>query len=126
MTELVEKLKNNKVLEKEEFVHLLQNRNETIADILKNEADAFFSCPDWVAAEGMRLLAQHGITSGESGAPGAGLVQRLLIDPALAEMKTAIGLTEESRVLLFRTEGDTDRGRYREIMAGAWPAPELE
>jgi len=95
-------------------------------DILKNEADAFFSCPDWVAAEGMRLLAQHGITSGESGAPGAGLVQRLLIDPALAEMKTAIGLTEESRVLLFSTEGDTDRGRYREIMAGAWPAPELK
>ena len=44
-------------------------------------------------------------------------MQRLLIDPALAEMKTAIGLTEESRVLLFSTEGDTDRGRYREIMA---------
>ena len=40
MTELVEKLKNNKVLEKEEFVHLLQNRNEMIADILKNEAVA--------------------------------------------------------------------------------------
>ena len=40
MTELVEKLKNNKVLEKEEFVHLLQNRNKMIADILKNEAVA--------------------------------------------------------------------------------------
>jgi len=95
-------------------------------DILKNEADAFFSCPDWVAAEGMRLLAKQGITSGESGAPGAGLVQRLLTDPALAEMKTAIGLNEASRVLLFSTEGDTDRSRYSQIMDGAWPAPELK
>ena len=93
-------------------------------DILKAEGDAFFSCPDWLAAEGIRLLARHGIVSGESGAPGAGLVHRLLTDPALAEMKQAIGLTEQARVLLFSTEGDTDRTRYQEILQGAWPAPE--
>ncbi len=100
-------------------------------DILRNHADAFISCPDWVAARGMRMLAapvqgDPAVVSGESGAVGAGVIATLMGDDAYAELREALELGSDSRVLLFSTEGDTDPERYREIVwDGAWPSREL-
>ncbi|MBE5799064.1 MAG: diaminopropionate ammonia-lyase [Clostridiales bacterium] len=90
-------------------------------DILKNHAACFVSCPDWVSAAGMRLLAAGDqgdapIVSGESGAIGTGLVHAIMTDPAYANLRDALGLGKESVVLLFSTEGATDPENYRRIV----------
>lgn len=98
-------------------------------DILRNHADAFVSCPDWMSALGMRMLAapltgDPAITSGESGAIGMGVLATIMTDPAYAQLKDSLAFDENSKVLLFSTEGDTDPGRYREIVwGGAWTSP---
>ena len=90
-------------------------------DILKNHVKAFVSCPDWVAEKGMRMLAapikgDRPVTSGESGAVTFGLLAAIMIMPELADLKEALQLNEQSRVLLFSTEGDTDPDRYKAIV----------
>ena len=90
-------------------------------DILRNHACCFISCPDRVSAEGMRALAHpHGgdpkVVSGESGAIGTGLVRAIMTEPDCADLKAALALSEESVVLLFSTEGDTDPENYRRIV----------
>ena len=92
-------------------------------DILKNHTSFFVSCPDWVSAKGMRMLAapvkgDPQVISGESGAVGMGLIATLMTDPAYRELKEAIGLDENSVVLMFSTEGDTDPENYRAIVWG--------
>ena len=97
-------------------------------DILRNHVSVFVSCPNWVAAKGMRVLGapQKGdprVISGESGAVGAGLVPTLMESDEYAELREAIGLDETSSVLLFSTEGDTDPVNYRKVVwDGAYPA----
>ena len=58
------------------------------------------------------------VVSGESGAVGMGLVATLMKDPEYAELKEAIGLDENSVVLMFSTEGDTDPDNYKAIVWG--------
>lgn len=92
-------------------------------DILRNHATVFLSCPDEVAAEGMRMLAvpMKGdplVVSGESGAVGMGAVAAIMRDDRYAELRELLGLGADSNVLLFSTEGDTDPERYREIVWG--------
>ena len=92
-------------------------------DILRNHVAAFVSCPDWVAAKGMRMLGapvkgDPQVVSGESGAVGMGLVATLMKDPEYKELKEAIGLDENSVVLMFSTEGDTDPDNYKAIVWG--------
>ena len=94
----------------------------TIAwDILRTHASAFLSCPDWVSARGMRMLAaplpgDPAVVSGESGAVGIGALSVLREDPVYSELYKALELDENSRVLLFSTEGDTDPDQYRRIV----------
>ncbi len=90
-------------------------------DILKNHASFFVSCPDWVAARGMRILGaplkgDPQVISGESGAVGTGLIATLMTDKNYADLKQAIGLDESSQVLMFSTEGDTDPENYKRIV----------
>ncbi len=92
-------------------------------DILKNHSAFFVSCPDWVSAKGMRMLGapvkgDPQVVSGESGAVGMGLIATLMTEPEYAELKDAIGLDKNSRVLMFSTEGDTDPENYRKIVWG--------
>ena len=92
-------------------------------DILRNHATAFVSCPDWVAASGMRMLSapvkgDPQVVSGESGAVGMGVVAAIMRDEAYADLREALGLGADSKVLLFSTEGDTDPERYRAIVWG--------
>jgi diaminopropionate ammonia-lyase len=95
--------------------------------ILDSYADHFLSCPDYTAAQGMRLLARPAgedapIVSGESGAATFGALAELMTDPRLGDIREAIGLDEDSRVLCFSTEGATDRENYHAVVnAGKYP-----
>ncbi len=89
--------------------------------ILKNYSKAFISCPDWVAAKGMRILGNPlkgdtSVISGESGAVTTGVLYEIMANDEYKELKEALELDENSRVLLFSTEGDTDPEKYREIV----------
>ena len=90
-------------------------------EILRAHADFFVSVPDSIAAEGMRLLAKPydgdgTVVSGESGAVCVGLVEELMTDESLSELRRELGLDQNSRVLCFSTEGATDRKRWEEIV----------
>ncbi len=92
-------------------------------DILKNHVDAFVSCPDWVSAKGMRMLASPvkgdpAVCSGESGAVGMGVISSIMQDDAYKELREALELNKDSQVLLFSTEGDTDPDKYKKIVWG--------
>ena len=94
-------------------------------DILRNHAAAFLSCPDWMSAKGMRMLAaplkgDPAVTSGESGAIGMGVITSIMEDSACSEPREALKLDGNSRVLLFSTEGDTDPERYQKIVWDGW------
>jgi diaminopropionate ammonia-lyase len=90
-------------------------------NVLKNYADFFISCPEYVAANGMRILGNplgkdDRVISGESGAAAFGAIAEIMKNPELANMKEALGLDENSRVLCFSTEGDTDKENYKAIV----------
>lgn len=90
-------------------------------DILRNHADAFVSCPDWVSANGCRIYAaplrgDSQVISGESGSVCMGLVAALMTRPEYSELKEALKLDGNSDVLLVSSEGDTDPERYHEIV----------
>ncbi len=89
-------------------------------DILRNHADAFVSCPDWVSANGTRIYGSpirgdKQVISGESGSVSMGLLHAIMTKPEYADLKEALKLDENSEVLLVSSEGDTDPIRYREI-----------
>lgn len=90
-------------------------------EVLRDYADNFLSCPDYVAAKGMRILGNPPkgdirVISGESGAVTSGCVAEIMTNPKLASIKEALKLNEKSRVLCFSTEGDTDKQNYRDIV----------
>lgn len=89
-------------------------------DILRNHVDVFVSCPDWVSANGTRiygapLSGDTRVISGESGSVPMGLLHAVMTDPAYSDLKEALKLGADSKVLLVSSEGDTDPNRYREI-----------
>lgn len=90
-------------------------------EILRDYADNFISCPDYAAAQGMRILGNpsHGdskVISGESGASAFGCVAEIMRNPELKEIKEKLKLDEDSKVLFFSTEGDTDGESYKSIV----------
>lgn len=100
--------------------------NITSWDILKNHVTCFIAAEDPVAARGMRMLAaplkgDAQVTSGESGAAPFGVLATIMKCDEYKELRTALRLDRESRVLLFSTEGDTDPERWRNIV---WEAKE--
>lgn len=90
-------------------------------EILRNHSHMGISCPDWVAARGMRILGNPlgddvRVISGESGAVTTGIVSLLMTNPALADVRKELDMDASSRVLVFSTEGDTDPQKYRSIV----------
>lgn len=84
-------------------------------------ADAFIRCPEYMAAEGMHILASPAkgdtaAVAGESGAAALGAMANILLDEALAEYKKMLKLDENSRILCISTEGDTDRENYQNVV----------
>ncbi|MDO4594295.1 MAG: diaminopropionate ammonia-lyase [Tissierellia bacterium] len=96
--------------------------------ILSAFAKYFVSVDDLYAAHGMRLLASprkddKRIVSGESGAVTPGFVHKLMTDERLKDIKEKIGLDENSVVLCFSTEGDTDKKNYQDVVwDGKYPS----
>lgn len=89
-------------------------------DILKNHVDVFASCPDWVSANGTRIYSSpmrgdDRVISGESGSVTMGLLHAIMTMPQYKDLKEALKLDADSKVLLVSSEGDTDPDRYREI-----------
>lgn len=89
--------------------------------ILRDYTDHFISIPDYVAARGMCMLGNplrgdDRVIAGESGAAGFGLVMEVLTNPNLLWLKEALELDENSRLLFFNSEGDTDEENYRKIV----------
>ena len=92
-------------------------------DVLKGYADAFIRCPEYMAADGMRILAapakgDTAVVSGESGAAAFGAMMNILLDEELAEWKKTLGIDENSCILCISTEGDTDKANYRNVVWG--------
>lgn len=90
-------------------------------EILKNYSEAFISAPDWVSAKGMRILGNplvgdKRVISGESGAVTTGTLVSIMQDESLSELRKALKLDKNSKVLLISTEGDTDPDKYRSIV----------
>lgn len=90
-------------------------------DILSRYADNFISMPDCIAAKGMRVLGNplgddQRIISGESGASTIGFVVELMQNESLKELRNQLQVDKDSRILVFSTEGDTDRDNYRRIV----------
>jgi diaminopropionate ammonia-lyase len=83
---------------------------------LERAAAAFMAIPDEAAVTCMRRLAAMGIVSGESGVAGLAGLLLAAADPASRE---ALGLTVESHVLVFSTEGATDPGVYAALVGAA-------
>lgn len=98
-------------------------------EVLERCADAFVSMPDWVAANGMRVLGaplpgDRRVISGESGAATSGLVASVLASGDLREVAGQLRLGTGSRVLCISTEGATDTGNYRRVVwGGLHPMP---
>ncbi|HGG0417224.1 TPA: diaminopropionate ammonia-lyase [Clostridium sporogenes] len=90
-------------------------------EVLKSYSSTFVSCPDWVSANGMRMLGNpikedKKIISGESGSVTSGLLNAIMTNDDMKELREQLKLDENSRVLLFSTEGDTDPDKYRKIV----------
>jgi diaminopropionate ammonia-lyase len=80
--------------------------------------DLFVAVDDERAREAMRLLAQANVVAGETGAAGLGGLLELLGGDQQAEIRASLGITNQSRILLFITEGATDPEAYAEIVGG--------
>jgi len=98
-------------------------------NILKECAGCFATCPDYIAAKGMRIYAtplkgDPFIISGESGAVTLGALVSIIQQKGLEELKNFLHLNDESQVLLINTEGNTDPLYFRKIIwEGANPVP---
>ncbi|WP_068088040.1 diaminopropionate ammonia-lyase [Polycladidibacter stylochi] len=94
---------------------------------LRNCGDFFVSAEDRIAATGMRILGNplHGdeaVTGGESGALNIGVLYAMRTKEEFTELAQSTGLNEDSVVMIYSTEGDTNPERYRKIVwEGALP-----
>ena len=106
-------------------MEVIKNLN---GDVLQDHADNFVSMPDYVAAKGMRVLGNPigddpRVISGESGASTLGFVAELLQNESLDWLREQLKIDENSKILCFSTEGDTDRENYRRIVEdGLYPS----
>jgi len=98
--------------------------------ILRDRPSCYIRCDNYVAANGIRILANpigddRPVEAGESGSVGIGLLELITSHDAFAEIKQKLEIGPESKLLFFNTEGATDPINYREILwFGKYPAVE--
>ena len=92
-------------------------------ELLRDYAAAYVSCPDYLAATGMRVLAtplkgDEVVISGEAGAVTTGLLHLLMESKTgnAADLRKQLGLNKESIVLLVSTEGNTSPRAFRDAV----------
>ena len=83
--------------------------------ILRDGLGAAVTIDDDGAREGMRELAQAGMSAGECSGAAVGGLRLLLSD---ARWRERLGITSESCVLVFATEGVTEPSTYTSIVGG--------
>ena len=83
--------------------------------ILRDGLGAAVTIDDDGAREGMRELAQAGVSAGECSGAAVGGLRLLLSD---ARWRERLGITSESCVLVFATEGVTEPSTYTSIVGG--------
>jgi diaminopropionate ammonia-lyase len=86
--------------------------------ILFRSMDVLVAVDDEPAREAMRLAARTDIVAGESGTAGLGGLLQLLRSEEDGEARRLLGVNEDTRVLVFNTEGATDPDAYRRVVAG--------
>jgi diaminopropionate ammonia-lyase len=97
-------------------------------NILRDIPTAYVSCDDYIAANGIRILANPlpgdlFVEAGESGSVGIGLLDLLMNHSAFAALKANLAMGTESVCLFFNTEGATNPENYRDIVwRGKYPA----
>ncbi len=98
-------------------------------NVLWDCTHVFISCPDFVAARGMRMYAvplagDPFIVSGESGAVTLGVLSLIMQRPELAPLRRRLSLGQDSQVLLVNSEGNTDPDDFRKVVwEGAHAVP---
>jgi diaminopropionate ammonia-lyase len=98
-------------------------------EILRDFCSCYVSCEDFVAANGVRILANPlkgdaRVDAGESGAVGLGVLDLLCNNENFGELKRDLAIDSDSVLLFFNTEGATDPESYREIVwHGKYPNP---
>ena len=95
--------------------------NITSWDILKNHVNCFISAEDEITRLGMRILAaplkgDTQVISGESGAVTLGVLYHIMTNENCNDLRKELQLDNNSKVLLFSTEGNTDPERYENIV----------
>ncbi|UCE17971.1 MAG: diaminopropionate ammonia-lyase [Gemmatimonadota bacterium] len=84
--------------------------------LIRDGIDVFVAVDDERAFEAMRLLAEDGIISGESGAAGLAGYLELSEHDTTGSIREKLGITESTRILLISTEGATDPEMYHRIV----------
>lgn len=89
--------------------------------VLRDYAAAAISCPDYIAANGMRILSaplqgDARVISGESGAVTCGILDFITGRKEGACIRKALQLDGSSQVLLISTEGDTSPETFRDVV----------
>jgi diaminopropionate ammonia-lyase len=85
--------------------------------IVSRGIDLLVAVEDESAHEAIRLAADSGVVSGETGAAGLGGLLEIVRSGG-AELRRTLGIGGETRVLLFNSEGATDPAAYRRVMVG--------
>jgi len=85
--------------------------------VVSRSIDLLVAVDDEPAREAIRLTAEAGVVSGETGAAGLGGLLELLQSEEGEEARRTLGVSGQTRVLLFNCEGATDPDAYRRIMA---------
>jgi len=97
-------------------------------EILRDFCSCYVSCDDFVAANGVRILANPlkgdaRVEAGESGAVGLGVLDLLCNNKKFEELRRELAIGPDSTLLFFNTEGATDPENYREIVwHGKYPS----
>lgn len=93
----------------------------TAWEILKNTVDAAIETEDSFAEKAINKLyfpkeKDPQVIAGESGVGGLAGLLAVMTDPRFGDLKQALGLTKESRVLIYNTEGATDPENFQNII----------
>ena len=81
--------------------------------ILRRYAADAATISDDVAADAMKVLAEHKIISGESGCAGFALANAARNSP---ELRRELEIDEDAIIFVINTEGDTDPDNYEKIL----------
>ena len=90
-------------------------------EIIKRGCDAVLKISDSDVKKAMNRLYYSKnndpkIISGESGAAGLAGLLKLINNKDLIELKSFLNINSESKILLFNTEGDTDKKNFKKII----------